>query len=114
MSGSKPETCIYLTDSPETARKKIMRAFSGGAGSLEEHRKHGGNPDIDVAFQYLYAMFEDDDKKIEKIRQDYKTGAMTSGEMKSYLAAKVVKFLKSHQKAREKAKKSIGKYMLAE
>lgn len=114
MSGSKPETCIYLNDSPDAAKKKIMRAFSGGASSLEEHRKHGGNPDIDVPFQYLYSMFEDDDKKIQDIRQKYSSGSMTSGEMKNYLADKVGKFLKQHQKAKEKAKKNIDKYMLTD
>ena len=112
MSGSKPETCIYLSDSPEVAKKKIMSAFSGGAGSLEEHRKHGGNPEIDVACQYMKFMFEESDEKIAEIFRDYRKGSLTSGEVKKMLAEKVGKFLESHAKKREKAKSNINKYLI--
>jgi tryptophanyl-tRNA synthetase len=112
MSASKPETCIFLSDSPETAKKKIMKAFSGGAPTLEEHRKKGGNPDIDVPFQYLRYIFEEDDKKLQDIRKSYRSGEMHSGEMKNYLAEKVVKFLKEHQRKRERAKKRINDFLL--
>ena len=45
---------VYTTDSPETVKKKINKyAFSGGQADIEEHRKKGGNPDIDVSYQYL-------------------------------------------------------------
>lgn len=112
MSGSRPETCIFLTDQPEAAGKKIMRAFSGGGTTLEEHRKHGGNPDIDVACQYLSALFEEDDRKLEEIFSGYRNGSLQSGEVKSYLAGKVEKFLKEHHKKREKAKRRIDEFML--
>lgn len=35
---------------------------------MEEHRKHGGNPDVDVSFMYL-TFFLEDDEQLEKIRQ---------------------------------------------
>ncbi|MBI2543128.1 MAG: tryptophan--tRNA ligase [Candidatus Aenigmarchaeota archaeon] len=114
MSGSKPETCIYLTENPDVAEKKIMRAFSGGGRTMEEHKKKGGNPDIDVACQYLYFMFEEDDKKIKQIFDDFRSGKLSSGEVKQYLADKVKKFLIEHQKNREKAKDKIEKFMLRE
>ena len=50
--------------------------------------------------------------EIEEMRMQYKSGSLSSGEMKEYLAGKVTKFLKSHHKAREHAKKNTGKYML--
>lgn len=112
MSGSKPETCIYLTDKPDVAEKKIMKAFSGGAKTLEEHKKFGGNPDIDVACQYLYFMFEEDDRKVKQIFSDFRNGKLTSGEVKKYLADKVKKFLIEHQKKREKFENQIEKFML--
>lgn len=43
-------------------------AFSGGKDTVEEHRKYGGNPDIDVSFMYL-TFFLEDDEQLEKIRQ---------------------------------------------
>jgi tryptophanyl-tRNA synthetase len=112
MSGSKPETCIYLTDTPEAAKKKIMRAFSGGAPSLREHREHGGNPDIDIACQYLYFMFEPSDERIAEIFSDYRSGRMHTGDVKTLLADKVCAFLEEHQKRREKAKDHMDKFML--
>ncbi len=112
MSGSKPETCIYLTDAPETAKKKIMSAFSGGGASLAEHRKSGGNPDVDVAFQYLRFMFEQDDKKLSEIESAFRKGDMTSGELKAYAAERIMAFLANHQKEREKAKGKIDKFLI--
>lgn len=43
-------------------------AFSGGQASVEEHRKLGGNCDVDVSYQYL-KFFLEDDSRLEKIRQ---------------------------------------------
>ena len=112
MSTSDPDSTIWTTDSPEQVKKKIMKhAFSGGRGSIEEHRKLGGNPDIDVAYQWLYYFFEPDDKKMKKIQDDYKSGKMLTGELKSYLADKINAFLKEHQKKRELAKKQVDKFI---
>jgi len=112
MSGSKPETCIYLNEDPELARKKIMKAFSGGAATLKEHREKGGNPDIDVACQYLYFMFEEDDKKVKQIFDDYRAGKLHTGDVKTMLADKVEKFLIDFKKKREKAKNDVDKFLI--
>lgn len=32
-------------------------AFSGGKETTEEHREKGGDPDIDVSYQYLVGEF---------------------------------------------------------
>ena len=112
-SSDSTNDVIYLTDSPEEVKKKINKyAFSGGKDTLEEHRKLGGNPDIDVSFQYLRIMFEPDDKKLAQIEKDYKSGKLLSGELKSILIEKINAFLKEHQKAREKAKKELEKFIL--
>jgi tryptophanyl-tRNA synthetase len=113
MSSSDPNSYIALTDTPEEAKRKINKyAFSGGQPTLEEHRKKGGNPDIDVSFQYLANFFEPDDKKLEKIYQDYKSGQLLTGELKQILIEKLQTFLKEHQKNREKAKKTIDKFLI--
>ncbi|HLC31193.1 MAG TPA: tryptophan--tRNA ligase [Candidatus Nanoarchaeia archaeon] len=114
MSSSDAENdVIYLTDSPETVKKKINKyAFSGGKDTLEEHKKHGGNPDIDISFQYLKLLFEDDDKKLNQIEKDYRSGLLLSGELKALLIRKINEFLKNHQTNREKVKKDVEKYLL--
>ena len=108
MSSSKPETAIYLNDDDKTVQSKIYRhAFSGGKASAEEHRKLGGNPDVDVPFQWLYMFFEPNDKRIEEIRSEYKTGEMLTGNLKDILVEKVTRFLQEHRERREKAKAQI-------
>ena len=110
MSSSDPSSFIALTDSPEDVKKKVNKyAFSGGKDTLEEHRKHGGNTDIDISFQYLRFFFEDDDKKLKKIEDDYKSGKLLSGELKAILIEKINSFLKEHQKKRKDADKIVEK-----
>jgi len=112
MSASIGATAIYTTDSPKEVEKKINKyAFSGGRDTIEEHRKHGGNPEIDVCFQYLRMLLEEDDKKLEKIYKDYKSGKMLTGELKKYTIDKINSFLKEHQKKREAAKKLVDKFI---
>ena len=113
MSASSENETIYTTDSPEVVKKKINKyAFSGGQPDIEEHRKKGGNPDIDVSYQYLRIFFEQDDNKLKKIYDDYKSGNMLTGELKSILIEKINEFLKSHQEKREKAKEHLDKFLL--
>ena len=112
MSSSDINSYIALTDSPDVVRKKINKyAFSGGQSTVEEHRKLGGNPDIDISFQYLSNFFEPDDKKIKKIYDDYKSGKMLSGELKAILIEKINSFLKVHQNNMDNAEKSIRDFI---
>ena len=112
MSSSKPETTIFTTDSAEQVKKKIQRAFSGGGATMKEHKEKGGNPDIDAACQYLYYMFEPDNDKIKEIFDGYRSGAISTGEVKDMLTKKIVAFLTEHQKKREQARKHIDKFLL--
>lgn len=89
-----------------------MRAFSGGAQTLEEQRKNGGNPDVDVAFLYLKYFFTSKDEA-QKLAQDYKAGKILSGEMKQLLAQKLVDFLKTfHAQLAKTAQKDVEKCLL--
>tara|TARA_B100001146_G_scaffold224700_1_gene243649 strand:+ start:2170 stop:3279 length:1110 start_codon:yes stop_codon:yes gene_type:complete len=113
MSASDEKSTVYTTDSPEMVKKKINKyAFSGGQSDADEHRKIGGNPDIDVSYQYLRMFFEPDDTKLKKIYDDYKSGKMLTGELKAILIEKINKFLSAHQEKREQARKNIDEYML--
>lgn len=111
MSSSDPTSFIALTDDAKEAKKKIMKyAFSGGQATIEEHRKLGGNPDIDVSYQWL-RFFEEDDKKLAQIYKDYKAGKLLTGELKQILAEKLGAFLEEHHKRREHAKKQVAQWM---
>ena len=113
MSASDEKSTIYTTDSPEAVKKKINKhAFSGGQTNVDEHRKIGGNPDIDVSYQYLRIFFEPDDNKLKKIYDDYKSGKMLTGELKAILIEKINDFLSIHQEKREQVRKNIDDYMM--
>ncbi|HEY8110669.1 MAG TPA: tryptophan--tRNA ligase, partial [Candidatus Nitrosotenuis sp.] len=112
MSASDESGTVYTTDSPETVKKKINKyAFSGGQATVEEHRKIGGNPDIDVSYQYLRIFFEPDDQKLKTIYDDYRSGKLLTGELKAILIEKVNAFLKTHQEKREKAKSQLDRFL---
>lgn len=111
MSTSKPETCIFLSDDEKTVKNKIFKhAFSGGQATVELHRKYGGDPEVDVSFQWLYYFFEEDDSKIKKIEEEYRTGKLLTGELKQILVDKLVKFLAEFQERRERAKELVHVY----
>ena len=112
MSSSDPLSYIALTDSPEDAAAKVKKyAFSGGRDTLEEHRKLGGNPDVDVAFQMLRYGLEENDKKLAKIAEEYRSGKLLSGELKALTIEKLIGFLKEHQSKRKKAEKQVDKFL---
>jgi len=113
-SSSGDNATIFTIDDEKTVKKKINKyAFSGGQPTVEEHREKGGNVLIDIPYQWL-CFFEEDDAKLKKIHDDYSSGKMLTGEIKAILIEKLNAFLKEHQKRREDAKKSIGKYIYAE
>ncbi|KAJ1615479.1 tryptophanyl-tRNA synthetase [Cryptosporidium canis] len=101
MSASVQNSSIFVNDTEEAIRNKIMKyAFSGGQSTEEEHRKLGANLDVDVSWQYLRFLMEDD-QKLEEIGKKYSSGEMLSGEIKSILVDELVKLTKNHQKNRE-------------
>lgn len=105
MSSSQPETAIYLTDDRKTVGEKIMKhAFSGGQDTVELHRKKGGNPDVDISFQWLRFLFEPDDKKLKKMEEEYRSGKLLTGELKEILVEKLNVFLERHREQRAKMK----------
>lgn len=78
---------------------------------LKNIEKKGGNPDIDVSYQYLRIFFEQDDNKLKQIYDDYKSGKLLSGELKAILIEKINEFLKTHQEKREKARDKINDFL---
>ena len=111
-SSSNNNEVILTTDSSKEVERKIKKyAFSGGRDTLEEHKRKGGNPDVDVSFQYLKFLFESDDKKLDEIYRLYKQGEMTTGELKEITIKKINTFLKEHQAKRQKAKSQISKFI---
>ncbi len=114
MSGSKPNSAIFLTDSPEVAEKKLMRAITGGGGSVKEQREKGGNPDKCSIFDYFKMHLIDDDKKLNQIYNECKSGKRLCGECKKEAAELMKKFLIKFDERVEKAKDKVDDYLIHE
>ncbi len=113
MSSSIDNETVFINDNPELVKQKILRyAFSGGQATVKEHRKLGGNPDVDISYQWLYSFFEDNDAKIKRIYDSYVSGSLLTSELKEMLAEKINTFLKIHNQARVRARKNLKKYLL--
>ena len=112
MSASIPETCIFTTDEPETAEKKIMNAFTGGGATAEEQKKTGGTPNVCTVFQYMNYIFEEDDRKMEELYEGCRAGDVICGDCKQILAEMVKDFLIQHQEKREKARDVVEDFLV--
>lgn len=100
MSASSTESSIYLTDTPAQIKSKINKyAFSGGQTTVEEHRRLGGDPDVDVPYVYL-RHFEEDDAKLEQLAADYRSGKLLTGELKQICIGVMQKVVADFQKAK--------------
>ena len=112
MSSSDETSFIALTDSSKEVERKIKKyAFSGGRDTLEEHRKYGGNPDKDVSFQYLKMFFESNDKKLDRIYEEYKSGKLLTSELKEITITSINDFLRRHQRKLKQAEKIVRKFI---
>ncbi|WVW78507.1 tryptophan-tRNA ligase [Kwoniella bestiolae CBS 10118] len=100
MSASKENTAIFMTDDAKKIAKKIKsHAFSGGGASQELHKQFGGNPDVDIAYQYL-GFFEESDEKMEKLAKEYRAGTLSTSEMKAACIEKLQEVVAEFQKNR--------------
>lgn len=96
-----PVKTIFLTDSEKEVKDKINKyAFSGGKDTVEEHRKYGGDLQVDVCYQWLKHFLEDD-AELEEIAKKYASGEMLTGELKAITIKAVNEIIKQHREARE-------------
>ncbi|MCS7129715.1 MAG: tryptophan--tRNA ligase, partial [Candidatus Caldarchaeum sp.] len=67
--------------------------------------------DVDVAYQWLYYFFEEDDERMKRIRDEYVSGSLLTGELKEILIEKVQKFLDGFREARQRAVDKVHLYV---
>jgi len=112
MSSSIPESYIALTDKPEDGAKKVMRAITGGRVSLEEQKKHGGEPDKCSVYELLLYHLMEDDNELMEVYKECIGGTRVCGNCKKYTAELMRLFLKDHQEKRELAKEKLHEFGL--
>lgn len=107
MSKSRPESCIELPEDLKSVKRKIRNALSGGRDTLEEHKKLGAVIEKDMVFELMKQHLVESDEELNKIYVDYKSGKMTSGELKEIACDKMEKFMDSLVKGIEHARENI-------
>jgi tryptophanyl-tRNA synthetase len=111
MSSSKPESAIFLTDKLEDAKKKIMNAKTGGAVTLAEQKKSGGNPDECMVYElFLYHLVEDDEE-LKSIYESCKKGELMCGSCKKRAAEQMEHLLMDIQQKRSVAAGKMKEYL---
>ncbi len=112
MSSSQQNAAVLMTDTEAQVKKKINKyARSGGQETLEEHRKKGGDPAVDVAYQWL-RFLEPSDEKLQELHDRYVSGELLSGEMKQACIHAVNTYLAPHQLRREQAANKVDQFIL--
>ncbi|MEM2463987.1 MAG: tryptophan--tRNA ligase [Candidatus Bathyarchaeia archaeon] len=98
MSKRDPMSYFTLDEDPESIKKKIFNAFTGGRPTAEEQRKLGGNPGTCPIFDLYLFHFLEDDKDVIELYNNCKCGNILCGEDKARLAKIVTEFVKDHQR----------------
>uniref|UniRef100_A0A0R3RQH7 Tryptophan--tRNA ligase, cytoplasmic n=1 Tax=Elaeophora elaphi TaxID=1147741 RepID=A0A0R3RQH7_9BILA len=107
MAASDATTCIYLDDTAKQIKNKINKyAFSGGRDTIEEHRKYGGNCDVDISYQFLRYFMEDDDE-LGSIRERYTSGELLTGELKAIAIKEVQRVMSELQHRRKEVNDEV-------
>ena len=114
MSASVDASAIFMNDTANAIKKKINKyAFSGGQTTLEEQRRLGGNPDVDVSYQYLTFFLEDDDE-LERIRAAYRKGELMTGELKQRCIAELQAYVQAFQQRKADVSDEVVKTFMSE
>jgi tryptophanyl-tRNA synthetase len=103
MSSSNENSAVFLTDSPEDIKNKIMHhAFSGGRETKAKQQELGADLEVDVSYQWLRFFLEDDDE-LARIGASYGSGQgdfWSTGSVKARLIEVLQRLVAEHQQRR--------------
>lgn len=111
MSSSKPETAIFLDDDPGKAKKKIMRAVTGGRETAEEQKEKGGEAYNCPVFDTMLFHTVDDDREVERVYNECLGGERLCGHCKKEAAEHLVSFLKDLDEKRDSTEHLVSTYV---
>ena len=104
MSASNTDSAVFLTDSDDEIRRKIMtHAFSGGRETAKLQRELGADLEIDVAYQWL-RFFLEDDEELDAIGKSYGSGQgpyWNTAAVKERLVVELQKLVRAHKARRD-------------
>jgi len=102
MSSSRPETAVLFRDSAEEIGAKLWNAFTGGQPTEREQRELGGDPTKCVVFEILTYHLIEDDSELAAVAEACRAGELLCGECKRRTIERLIGFLDSCRKERER------------
>jgi tryptophanyl-tRNA synthetase len=111
MSGSKPETAIYLRDDETTMRTKIKKAYTGAVSSLDAYREFGGIPDICPVFQLLNFHLADDGLVADTYTR-YAKGEIMMSDLKNMTSDFICGYIGDHKNRTNNSQYPIDSFLL--
>jgi tryptophanyl-tRNA synthetase len=103
MSSSNENSAVFLTDSPDDIKNKIMHhAFSGGRETKAKQQELGADLEVDVSYQWL-RFFLEDDEELARIGESYGSGKgefWSTGSVKTRLIEVLQVLVAEHQARR--------------
>ena len=109
MSSSNPESYIALTDPPEEAARKLMKALTGGRITAEEQRRLGGEPEKCPVYEMNTYHLIQDDKELAELYDACRSGKLLCGRCKRETAERLKIFLREHQERLKQALEEVPK-----
>ncbi|MDP3986442.1 MAG: tryptophan--tRNA ligase [Candidatus Veblenbacteria bacterium] len=90
-----PNHCIFLSDEPETIRKKIAKAVTDDGGTADGRISGGRN------LLQLFKVLSDDKALKQQLDDQYRVGELKYSEFKPLLAEAIIKTLEPIRKKRQ-------------
>ncbi|KZP23553.1 Nucleotidylyl transferase [Athelia psychrophila] len=124
MSASDPNSSIFMSDAAGQIQNKFDKhRFSGGREAEGKHMEFPGDPDVDIAYQYLTFLLEDD-AALEALSehgaiadwlvlwlccvvQEYSAETLLTGQLKTKCAGLLQVFVKDFQEWKAKVTEKI-------
>jgi len=103
MAKRNPNSYFTFNETFESIEKKVKGALTGGRKNKKEQQELGGEPQKCMIYKMLMYHFEEDDTKLAKDFEMCITGELMCGEHKRECVEKVLKFIKNHQKKKQKS-----------
>lgn len=108
MSSTRPNSALFLTDSPEVAARKLRTAYTGGSVLAVFQKEHGGVPEICPIYQLRAYHFEGN----EDLGNRCRNGEILCGQCKSEATKEVLGYLSDHQSKLADAKQRTEDFLL--
>ena len=102
MAKRNPNSYFTFNEPLESIEKKVKGALTGGRKNKKEQQELGGEPKNCMIYKMLMYHFEDDDAVLADEFERCVKGELMCGEHKAQCTEKVLKFIKQHQKKKEK------------